>query len=293
MENEPKDVGSNEGKKSAYMHQEKYADKKEYDDSDDGINIFNPERYPGNVDMMECFYEPLSFFKGQPFDREKFIAEQSYLLKKVDEAIVFMEQEIDEIDWGTELLSSAFQINAWKRQSVQLKESIEAVKSDEKLEHCILKVAVTFYRELLAPTRSINQFNYLLHISPNNPDHWGSYALCLLEMAERCMPSTFDMEKRSSECFLRGARLALAHMFAGDDWYKENGREDTLALSREYYYNASDAYPNYVSRIGVLLVKMISAMEPLPSKDELYRKELFYEGEDLKRELRFILDLSM
>jgi hypothetical protein len=260
----------------------------------DGIRLCSAETDKESTpESEEQFYGSLNFFDESPFDTRQFAREQSFLLAKVKEAIASMEEDIEETDWGNELLSSTFHINAWKGLVSQLEDSIALVDDHEKLEKSILQCAVTFYRELMDPIRSIRQFDYLLHLHPDEPTHWGAYALCLIDMSEQCLPSVFDMEKRSVHCFLRGARLCLAHYLAQDRWVQEIGNEDALKLGREYYYNASDAYPNTVARKGIFLAQYLAKAPALPGKESIDGSPIEYEGEDLRGELGEILGLKI
>jgi hypothetical protein len=260
----------------------------------DGIRLCSHEmEHEPSLESEELFYGSLDFFDGSAFATGQFIKEQTFLLAKVKEAIASMEEDIEETDWGNELLSSTFHINAWKGLVTQLEESISSTGNKDRLENSILQCAVTFYRELIDPIRSIKQFDYLLHLHPDEPTHWGAYALCLIDMSEQCLPSSYSMEKRSVHCFLRGARLCIAHYLARDKWARKNGDEEVLRLARDYYYNASDAYPNTVARKGIFLAQHLTKAPSPPSIESLKKEPLECEGEDLKGELDEILSLHI
>ncbi|GEM_PF-1577511 len=257
-------------------------------DQIDGINIEYKERTPQEELTEDLFYEPLSFYQEKPFDPESFRAEQSLLLRKVEAAFVAMKEDLLECEEDRELLSSTFQLDIWEKLIVELEETIECIGSFECLRMALLRCAVTFYKELMDPIRSITLFNYLLQLDPYEPDLWGAYGLCLIEMSEQCIFSTFDMERRSVFCFTRAARLSLAHLIARDAWLEAHDDETAFRLAQEYYYNASDAYPNHISRKGLYLTLMLKKMDPVPGKDTFTGKEIIYEGEDLTRELQAV-----
>lgn len=255
----------------------------------EGLNL-QCSNEPQQILPEELFYKPLDFFEESPFDCEKFGKNQSFLIQKVKEAIATMEEELEEAERdAVEFLSSTFQLETWKKLIEQLEESLKSIGNLDKLSNKILQCAVTFYRELLDPIRSIEQFDYLLHLCPNEPEHWGSYGLCLIEMSEQCILSPFNMEKRSALCFIRAARLSIAHILANDPWLKKIGLDEALKLAKEYYYNASDAYPNPVARKGIFLVKMFN--DQIPPIDSLQEKKIIFEEEDLTRECQEILAL--
>jgi hypothetical protein len=259
----------------------------------DGLWLNNDD-YHTTVDQEgTMFYGPLDFFDQRPFALEEFHREQTFLLERVTLALASMEEDIEEMERGHELLSSTFQINVWRKLITQLEGSITCNGQPEELERCILQCALTFFRELFDPKRSIQQLNYLLRMRPDEPEHWGFYGLCLIEMAEQGLRSSFDMEMRSVHCFLRAARLSLAHLLARDEWFEKNGREETLRIVREYYYNASDAYPNIVSRRGMLLSLLFSQAEELPTRETIAKIEPKYEDEDLSREMEEILNITL
>ncbi|MDQ7822001.1 MAG: hypothetical protein RDV48_04320 [Candidatus Eremiobacteraeota bacterium] len=251
------------------------------------------EHSPQEVLPEDIFYEPLDFFDGSPFHRESFQKEQLYTLDKVKVALAAMEEDIDETTFGIELLTSTFQIEAWKKILSLLEDSLRYIDNEPELIKCLQQCAVTFYKELMDPIRSIKQFTYLLHMKPYEPEHWGAYALCLIDMSDQCFPSPYDLEKRSVLCFMRGARLSLAHLFARDRWYEESGRERALTIAKDYYYNASDAYPNTVARKGLFLTMMLSKDNEMPTGEALAGKEILFDGEDLSREVKEILALPI
>ncbi len=259
----------------------------------DGLMLHDNEQQRPVDQEGAMFYGPLEFYDGSPFNSHVFRKEQAYLLEKVKLALASMEEDIEEIERGHELLSSTFQINVWKKIIKELEESIECCNKPERLERCILQCALTFYRELFDPRRSIQQLNYLMHLRPDEPEHWGSYGLCLIEMTEQGLHSDFDLETRSVHCFLRAARLCIAHLLARDSWYERQGSQETFRMAREFYYNASDAYPNVVSRRGMLLLSLLSGEKELPTGETIRTMNPTCEGEDLSREINEILGLRL
>jgi len=239
------------------------------------------------------FYGPLEFFDGRPFHLDNFRKEQSYLLERVRLALASMEEDIGEMERGHELLSSTFQINVWRKLIKELEESIECSDDPERLERCILQCALTFYRELFDPRRSTMQLDYLLRLKPAEPEHWASYGLCLIEMTEQGLHSDFDLEARSAHCFFRAARLSIAHLLARDSWYQKLGSQEVIRMSREYYYNASEAYPNIVARRGMLLLMMLAGEKELLTGESIRTINPSYEGEDLSLEINAILGLNL
>ena len=61
---------------------------------------------------------------------------------------------------------------------------------------------------------------------------------------------------------------------------------------REYYYNASDAYPNIVSRKGMLLTIALANQTPIPDIQSIASMETVYDNEDLSKEIAEIIGLS-
>lgn len=257
--------------------------------SSDGINLQCPIETSQPVLTEDFFYTPLDFYEEIPFDPGKFRKNQSFLAQKVKEALQAMEDEIKGVEEDEEVrfLSSTFQVESWRTLISRLEDSLRDVEDRERLAKNILECAVTFYKELMDPIRSIQQFDYLLHLSPDEPEHWSSYGLCLIEMSEQCLTDTFDMEKRSVLCFIRAARLSLAHLLADDDWLQKNGHDYALRTALEHYYNASDAFPNLVAKKGIFLVRMLN--EQIPPLESLREKEVLFGGEDITREVREIL----
>lgn len=260
-------------------------------DEINGINLEYQERAPQEELRYDLFSEPLDFYRQKPFDPESFRTEQSFLLSKVEQALTAMKEDLLECEQDRELLSSTFQIDIWERLIVELGETLESVGIPERLRIAIYRCAVTFYKDLMDPIRSIKMFNYLLQLDPDDPDLWGAYGLCLIEMSEQCICSTFDMERRSVFCFVRAARLSLAHLIARDRWLDLHDEETAFRLAQEYYYNASDAYPNHISRKGMYLTLMLKKMDAVPGKDAFSDREIIYEGEDLTRELQEVIAL--
>jgi len=258
-------------------------------DQMDGISIESGELAPQQELAGDLLYEPLDFFLQKPFEPETFRNEMSFLLQKVKQAFEAMKEDLLECEADRDLLSSTLQLDIWERLIVEIGAMIECIGSPERLRPAIHRCAVSFYRDLMDPIRSIKLFDYLLHLDPADPDIWGSYGLCLIEMSEQCIFSTFDMERRSVFCFVRAARLCLAHLIARDRWLEDRDDETALRLAGEYYYNASDAYPNPVSRKGMYLTMMLKRMESLPGREGLEGREIEHEGENLTREMQAVL----
>jgi len=256
-----------------------------------GINLEYQERTFQEELRPDLFSEPLDFYRQEPFDPESFRAEQSFLLSKVEQAFAAMKEDLLECEEDRELLSSTFQIDIWERLIVEMRETLECIGSTEPFRIAIYRCAVTFYKDLMDPIRSKKMFNYLLQLDPLDPDFWGAYGLCLIEMSEQCICSSFDMERRSVFCFIRAARLSLAHLISRDAWLDAHDEETALRLAQEYYYNASDAYPNHISRKGIYLTLMLKKMNAVPEKDSFTGREIIYEGEDLTREIQEVIAL--
>ena len=198
----------------------------------DGLWIEGEEQHTPLDPEGAAFYGVLDFFPQSPFNVEGFKNEQILLQEKVSVALHSMEQDIGDTEGEDELLSSTFQVKTWRKLIDELKESVQCAESPQELERCLRQCAVTFYRELSDPKRSIRQFDYLLHLSPYEPEHWGAYGLCLIEMTAQGIHSSFNMEQRSVQCFLRSARLALAHLLLRDRWHERHGSDEALRTAQ-------------------------------------------------------------
>jgi len=257
----------------------------------DGINMEYTSEMPPEKLSEDFFYEPLDFFDGATFEPEIFKKNQSFLIQKVRIALTTMEEDIQEAKQDEdEYLSSTFHIDTWIKLIKLLEESLSSLDNIQELTTKIVQCGVTFYKELRDPIRSIQQFDYLLHICPEDPEHWGSYGLCLIEMSDQRIIGTYDFEKRGMLCFIKGARLSIAHILAQNGWLEKNGKEHALKLAREYYYNASDAYPTPVARKGIYVVKMLA--KEIPTIEYLQEHQIVFEEEDITREIREIAALA-
>ena len=259
--------------------------------SNDGINVeYNRDMTPQKL-SEDFFYEPLDFFEETAFDPGIFKKNQSFLIEKVRIALATMEDDIQEARQEEDgYLSSTFHIETWTKLIQLLEDSLKDMDNIRELTRKIIQCGVTFYKELGDPIRSIQQFDYLLHICPEEPEHWGSYGLCLIEMSDQRIVGSFDFEKRGMLCFIRGARLSLAHLLAHTGWLQINGREHALKCAMEYYYNASDAYPNPVARKGIYIVKMLTRETPTP--EYLQENQIMFEKEDVTREIKEIAAMA-